>query len=156
MKISGSNVNDIQAIFDLGIEKASIAPILTVNSEGWDGNSWAMSGQFSDPDGEEVNFVLKIDGSSIGSVSVSGNTWSTPPIDFSVWSEGIHLVEVQACDESNLCTNEQRNVNNSKLFAEPELESEQPKDNSSVLPSMGLLGLIIASSAALIYSGRRD
>ena len=156
VKISGSNVNDIQAIFDLGIEKASIAPILTVNSEGWDGNSWAMSGQFSDPDGEEVNFVLKIDGSSIGSVSVSGNTWSTPPIDFSVWPEGIHIVEVQACDESGLCTNEQRSVNNSDLFAEPEPEPQQPKDNSSVLPSMGLVGLIIASSAALIYSGRRD
>ena len=65
-------------------------------------------------------------------------------------------MEVLACDESNLCTNEQRSVNNSELFAEPEPEPQQPKDNSSVLPSMGLVGLIIASSAALIYSGRRD
>ena len=140
----------------LQVSKPSNPPVLAVNSEGWDGTTWSMSGQFSDPDGEAVSFTLLIDGSAVGEVSISGNTWSTPPIDFSVWPEGIHIVEVQACDESDLCTNEQRSVNNSDLFAEPEPEPQQPKDNSSVLPSMGLVGLIIASSAALIYSGRRD
>ena len=117
-----------------------------------------MSGQFSDPDGESVTFTLLIDGSSVGSISVSGNIWSTPQIDFSVWAEGTHIVEVRACDDSGICSSQQRSIDNTHLFVdpEPEPEPEPPKDNSSVLPSMGLGGLILAASAALIYSGRRD
>ncbi|MEK9738293.1 MAG: hypothetical protein VW438_01025, partial [Euryarchaeota archaeon] len=67
-------------------------------------------------------------------------------------------VEVQACDESGICSSEQRSVDNTHLFVdlEPEPQPEPSKENSSILPSMGLGGLIIAASAALIYSGRRD
>ena len=153
---TGDGVYSLQATYDLGIVKASSAPIMTVNSEGWDGDSWSMSGQFSDPDGEAVSFTLLIDDSAVGEVSVSGNTWATPPIDFSVWAEGTHIVEVQACDDSGLCSSQERIVDNTHLFVEPEPEPEPSKDNSSVLPSMGLGGLILAASAALIYSGRRD
>ena len=156
--VIGDGVYSLQATYDLGIVKASSAPIMTVNSEGWDGDSWSMSGQFSDPDGEAVTFTLLIDGSSVGSISVSGNIWSTPQIDFSVWAEGTHIVEVRACDDSGICSSQQRSIDNTHLFVdpEPEPEPEPPKDNSSVLPSMGLGGLILAASAALIYSGRRD
>lgn len=156
--VTGEGVYSLQATYDLGIVKASSAPIMTVNSEGWDGDSWSMSGQFSDPDGEAVTFTLLIDGSSVGSISVSGNIWSTPQIDFSVWAEGTHIVEVRACDDSGICSSQQRSIDNTHLFVdpEPEPEPEPPKDNSSVLPSMGLGGLILAASAALIYSGRRD
>ena len=113
---------------------------MTVTTEGWDGNSWSMSGQFSDPDGETIVLSLMIDGASVGSITVSGNMWSTPAIDFSVWTEGSHIVEVQACDESGLCSSQQRSVDNTHLFVDPEPEPEPPKDNSSVLPSMGLAG----------------
>ena len=156
--VTGDGVYTMQTTYDLGIQKASSAPIMTVNSEGWDGDSWSMSGQFSDPDGEAVFFTLIIDGSSVGSISVSGNMWSTPQIDFSIWSEGTHIVEVQACDESGICSSEQRSVDNTHLFVnpEPEPQPEPSKGNSSILPSMGLGGLIIAASAALIYSGRRE
>lgn len=156
--VTGDGVYSLQATYDLGIVKASSAPIMTVNSQGWDGDSWSMSGQFSDPDGESVTFTLLIDGSSVGSISVSGNIWSTPQIDFSVWAEGTHIVEVRACDDSGICSSQQRSIDNTHLFVdpEPEPEPEPPKDNSSVLPSMGLGGLILAASAALIYSGRRD
>jgi len=156
--VTGDGVYSLQATYDLGIVKASSAPIMTVNSEGWDGDSWSMSGQFSDPDGEAVTFTLLIDGSSVGSISVSGNIWSTPQIDFSVWAEGTHIVEVRACDDSGICSSQKRSIDNTHLFVdpEPEPEPEPPKDNSSVLPSMGLGGLILAASAALIYSGRRD
>ena len=155
VRITGDGVYTLQTTYDLGIQKASSAPIMTVNSEGWDGDTWSMSGQFSDPDGEAVSFSLMIDGSSVGSITVSGNMWSTPPIDFSVWAEGSHIVEVRGCDESELCVSQQRSVDNSHLFVEPEPEPQPPSDNSSILPSMGLTGLILAASAALIYSGRR-
>ena len=155
VRITGDGVYTLQTTYDLGIQKASSAPIMTVNSEGWDGDTWSMSGQFSDPDGEAVSFSLMIDGSPVGSITVSGNMWSTPPIDFSVWAEGSHIVEVRGCDESELCVSQQRSVDNSHLFVEPEPEPQPPSDNSSILPSMGLTGLILAASAALMNSGRR-
>lgn len=142
----------------LHVQKASNPPVLTVNSEGWDGTAWSMSGQFSDPDGEAVSFTLLIDGSAVGEVSVSGNTWATPAIDFSVWAEGSHTVQVDACDASGMCTNQQRTVDNTHLFVEPEPEPgdiEEPQPLPG-LPAMGLGGLLAAASAALIYSGRRD
>ena len=155
IRVTGDGVYTMEAIYDLGIEKASRAPVMTVNSEGWDSDSWMMSGQFSDPDGEEVTFTLMIDGSSVGNIAVNGNTWSTPTIDFSVWAEGTHTVEVTGCDVSGMCTSQQRVVDNSHLFVEPEPEPDAPSESSSRLPAMGLPGLILAASAALIYSGRR-
>ena len=146
----------MQATYDLGIVKASSAPIMTVNSEGWDGDSWSMSGQFSDPDGEAVSFTLLIDGSAVGEVSVSGNTWATPSIDFSVWAEGTHIVEVQGCDDSGLCSSQERIVDNTHLFIEPEPEPPSNGGPNTLLPALGLSGLLAAASAALIYSGRRD
>ena len=156
--VTGEGVYSMQATYDLGIEKASSAPVMTVNSEGWDGSSWSMSGQFSDPDGEAVSFTLLIDGSAVGEVSISGNTWATPAIDFSVWAEGTHTVQVDACDASGMCVNQQRIVDNTHLFVEPEPEPAPPADegSGSLLPALGLGGLLAAASAALIYSGRRD
>ena len=156
--MTGDGVYTMEAIYDLGIEKASRAPVMTVNSEGWDGDSWMMGGQFSDPDGEEVTFTLMIDGSSVGNIAVNGNTWSTPSIDFSVWAEGTHTVQVDACDASGICVSQQRIVDNTHLFVEPEPEPAPPADegSGSLLPALGLGGLLAAASAALIYSGRRD
>ena len=154
--VTGDGVYSLQATYDLGIVKSSSAPIMTVNSEGWDGDSWSMSGQFSDPDGEAVSFTLLIDGSAVGEVSVSGNTWATPPIDFSVWVEGTHIVEVQGCDDSGLCSSQERIVDNTHLFIEPEPEPPSNGGPNTLLPALGLSGLLAAASAALIYSGRRD
>ena len=152
--ISGEGVYNLEAYHDLGITKTGSPPILVVNSEGWDGDSWSMSGMFSDPDGESVTFVHKIDGSAIGSISVSGNMWSTPLIDFSVWSEGVHSVSVEGCDPTGLCSEIVREVNNSLLFEEPE-PIEPPSSEDNGLPGIGLPGIILVTSAGLIYSRRR-
>ena len=152
--ISGEGVYNLEAYHDLGITKTGSPPILVVNSEGWDGDSWSMSGMFSDPDGESVTFVHKIDGSAIGSISVSGNMWSTPLIDFSVWSEGVHSVSVEGCDTTGLCSEIVREVNNSLLFEEPE-PIEPPSSEDNGLPGIGLPGIILVTSAGLIYSRRR-
>ncbi len=156
LDVEGVGVRHSSDSVSLNVKKSSQPPSIVVNSEGWDGNSWSMSGQFSDPDGEAVTFTLLIDGVALGEVSVTGNTWSTPAIDFSFWAEGVHEIMVHGCDESGVCTSQQRSVNNSHLFVEPEPEPEPPTEPTSGLPAMGLPGLILAASAALIYSGRRD
>ena len=157
VEVTGDGVYSMEEFYDLGIIKTGAPPSIVVNSEGWDGNSWSMNGVFSDPDGESVSFNLLIDGGVTGEVTVNGNSWSTPMIDFSVWSEGTHTVVVRGCDESELCNEVQRVIDNTHLFAEPEPIIEEPDttDSGFSLPAMGLPGLILAASAALIYSGRR-
>ena len=157
-EIEAEGVQTSFASIYLNVRKIGEAPTIVVNSEGWDGDSWSMGGQFSDPDGEVVTFEQYIDGALAGSVAVSGNSWSSPAIDFSVWSEGVHTVVIRGCDESNMCASVERVVDNSHLFDEPEpVEPEPPVNNNPgfSLPAMGLPGLLLAASVALIYSGRR-
>tara|TARA_Y100001970_G_scaffold249806_1_gene320796 strand:+ start:2387 stop:4465 length:2079 start_codon:yes stop_codon:yes gene_type:complete len=152
--VSGDGVFNLEAYHDLGITKTGSPPVIVVNSEGWDGDSWSMSGMFSDPDGEPVTFVHKIDGSAIGSISVSGNMWSTPSIDFSLWSEGIHTISVEGCDATDLCTEIIRDVNNSQIFEET-IPIQPPTSQENRLPGIGLPGILLVTSAGLIYSRRR-
>jgi hypothetical protein len=158
VEVSGNGVFSMEEFYDFGIIKTGSPPSLVINSEGWNGNSWSMNGQFSDPDGEYVTFTQLIDGAAAGEITVNGNSWATPQIDFSVWSEGSYTIVVKGCDESNLCDEVQHIVDNTHLFDEtnPIIEEPDDKDSGFSLPAIGLPGLIIALSAALIYSGRRD
>tara|TARA_B100002049_G_scaffold204107_1_gene163585 strand:- start:229 stop:585 length:357 start_codon:yes stop_codon:yes gene_type:complete len=117
-----------------------------------------MHGQYSDPDGESVTFSMSIDGSQTGSVSSTGNTWSTPNINFQLWDEGEHVVTIEGCDASNKCSSVSQTVNNSHLFDEPEPEPIQPpidEEDGGLLPATGLPALIVAVVGALMYGRRR-
>ena len=157
VRISGnSNVHPMEHIYDIDLVKESSPPVMMVTSSEWDGAEWSMHGQYSDPDGEEVSFSMSIDGSNTGSVSSTGNSWATPPIDFRLWSEGEHVVAVEGCDSSGKCSQVLQNVNNSHLF---EVEEVQPppseEEGGSLLPAAGLPIVLVAVVAALMYGMRR-
>ena len=140
------------------ISKESSPPSLSITSTEWDGSQWSMQGQYSDPDGETVSFTMAIDGSDTGSVSSSGNTWSTPSINFRLWDEGEHVVTIEGCDASNKCSSVSQTVDNSHLFDEPEPEPIPPPiddGDGGLLPATGLPALIVAVVGALMYGRRR-
>ena len=117
-----------------------------------------MQGQYSDPDGESVAFSMSIDGSQTGSVSSTGNTWSTPNINFELWSEGEHVITIEGCDISDKCSEVSQTVNNSHPFDEPEPEPPAPseeEDEGGLLPAVGLPTVAMAAVAALMYGRRR-
>ena len=154
---SSSNVYSMEHIYDIDLVKESSPPLLTITSSEWDGPEWSMQGQYSDPDGEEVSFSMSIDGSNTGSVSSTGNSWATPPIDFRLWTEGEHVVVVEGCDSSGKCSQVPQTVNNSHLF---EVEQVQPppseEEDGGLLPAAGLPLVLVAVVAALMYGVRRD
>ena len=132
--------------------------MLTIMNTEWDGSQWSMQGQYSDPDGESVVFSMSIDGSQTGSVSSTGNTWSTPNINFELWSEGEHGITIEGCDTSGKCSEVFQIVNNSHLFDEPEPEPLTPseeEDEGGLLPAVGLPIVTMAAVAALMYGRRR-
>ena len=151
-----SNVYSMGHIYDIDLFKESSPPMLTITNSDWDGAEWSMQGQYSDPDGEEVVFSMSIDGSNTGSVSSTGNAWSTPAIDFRLWSEGEHVVMVEGCDSSGKCSEVSQAVNNSHLFEVEEVTPQPPEDDDSgLLPAAGLPIVLVAVVAALMYGRRR-
>ena len=131
--------------------------MISVTEYGWEIDIWQAQGQFSDPDGEDVEFSLSIDGLSAGSISVSGNSWSTPMINFGLWDEGEHEVKIIGCDISSKCNEVLLMVNNSHLFesdlVEPVVSDEGP---GSLLPGFSMFLTLLSLTVGLIYSTRRD
>jgi hypothetical protein len=154
--VYGENVYPVDKIFSLNIIKESSPPLISVSEYGWELDTWKAQGQFSDPDGEEVVFSLSIDNISAGSISVSGDSWSTPIINFGLWDEGIHEVKVIGCDISLKCNEVIMMVNNSHLFNTiAPLPVENPKE-TGFLPGPSIVLTILALTAGLIYSTRRE
>ena len=169
VSVQGNGTYSMVGVYDLGISKESSPPLIIISDSMWDGSQWSMQGQYSDPDGEAVSFTMRIDGSAAGSVSVSGNSWSTPGIDFSLRESGEHIVEIEGCDTSNKCTEISQVVNNSILFEviEPDCgdladgclppqEDEDVGGIGSILPASGVVSILLASIAAIMYGIRRD
>ncbi len=155
--VTGDGVFTMQHTYNLAIVKESSPPLISISDSEWDGCCWLMRGQFSDPDGESVSFTMKIDGSRAGSVSVSGNSWSTPRIDFTLWDSGEHHVVVEGCDESGKCSEVGKIVNNSQLFEQVVIGPQEPADEpAGFLPSSGLMSLAIAFALGIILPRRRD
>ena len=169
VSVQGDGTYHMEGLYDLGITKESSPPLISISDSMWDGSQWSMQGQYSDPDGESVSFTMRVDGSAAGSVSVSGNSWSTPLIDFSLWESGEHTVEIEGCDTSNKCSVTSQVVNNSILFevvepdcealtcgCDPSLCDEGGGGIGGLLPASGAVSVLLASVAAIMYGRRRD
>ena len=152
----GENVYSIDKLFYLDIIKESSPPLISVSEYGWEVDTWKAQGQFSDPDGEEVLFSLSIDNLSAGSISVSGNSWSTPIINFGLWEEGIHEVKIIGCDISMKCNDVILMVNNTHLFESDEITPPPNQEDKGSLPGPGIVLTILSLTIGLIYSTRRD
>jgi len=169
ISVQGDGTYHMEGLYDLDITKESSPPLIFISDSMWDGSQWSMQGLYSDPDGESVSFTMRVDGSAAGSVSVSGNSWSTPLIDFSLWESGEHTVEIEGCDTSNKCSVTSQVVNNSILFevVEPDCEAltcgcdsslcdEDAGGIGGLLPASGVVSVLLASVAAIMYGRRRD
>ena len=153
---SGAGMADMSHIYDLGLAKPSIPPTVTITGEEWVEGAFILSGNFHDADGEDVTFTLRIDGVEQGQVSVIDNTWRTGDIPMDLLIEGVHTVEVQACDESNVCTSVTQDVDNTFLFQEDDDPiAVMPVDDGG-LPAPGLAWVLFALLSASLLMRRRD
>ena len=147
----------LQHIIDIGIVKESTAPSITISSMGeFDGTMWRVGGQYSDPDGEPVTFMIEVGGQEIGQIVVSGNTWESEWIDLSAFSSGVIDVDVTGCDQSGKCTTSSTSVDIASVMEEI-VDSEMPDDADEVgesLPSSGVASLVVAISLAVLFRRR--
>lgn len=148
----------MEHVYDFGITKVSSPPLLMVSSTDWDGSLWRISGQYSDPDGEAVTFLISLNGEEFGEVRVDGNAWESNWLDMGSVPSGTSNVDVTGCDQSNKCTTITQIVNNSHIFELSELEPEiaSDADDESSLPAAGVPSMALSLVAALMYARRRE
>jgi hypothetical protein len=156
---SGMGILTTTSTHDIDLTKSSSAPLVTVTEATWDGSSWSIRGQFSDPDGEDVTFTMKIGSSFGGEITVTGNSWQSQAIDFEIWDEGEHTISIEACDASNVCTTITEQVDNTFLFnpnppaVDPPATSDP--DDGNPLPAPGVGVVLLGCIGALMYKRRR-
>jgi hypothetical protein len=157
IRIYAENVYSVDKIFNLEITKESSPPMISISEYGWEVDTWKAQGQFSDPDGEDVLFSLSINNLSAGNIAVSGNSWSTPIINFGLWDEGIHEVKIIGCDISMKCNEVVLMVNNTHLFESEDISlPPENKEDTGFLPGPSLVLTILSLTIGLIYSTRRE
>ncbi len=155
--VSGVGILSSSLAHDVTLAKESSPPSITISETTWDGTSWSARGQFSDPDGEEVTFTIKIGEASGGTIIVTGNTWQSQSIDFELEDEGTHTVSITACDTSERCTTITADVDNTHLFSKSQIDPPPPiqEETESSIPAPGLLFVLLGVIGALLYVSRR-
>ena len=164
--VEGNSIITWTSEWDLQLSKSSQPPQLVVSGGEWaDSNNdglvdkYTLTGSFSDPDGEDVTFTITLDGIEAGSITPTGTTWSSAPIPFDLYSEGMHNITITACDESGICVSESKNVEN-LYFAIADIVDNNPDvvtiEGEEGLPNVGIVGTILSIiSAVLVISNRR-
>ena len=164
--VTGNKIISWSAEWDLQLSKLSQPPVLIVSGGEWaDSNNdglvdkYTLTGSFNDPDGEDVTFTITMDGEAAGSITATGTTWSSAPIPFDLYSEGMHNITITACDESGTCVSDSRTVENLYFAISDVIEDDLSTPQVSAeegLPNVGVIGTILSIlSAVLITSTRR-
>ncbi len=160
VRINYDNHSYMDYLYDLGIEKESEAPQIFFSDYDWDGENLKITGQYSDPDGEDVSFTAEIVGVSseqIGEVVVSRNAWEL------VWTEpilsstiGSHELIITGCDKSGKCTSEVFLISN-EGFPTPTGSNagEIVGSEDDSLPAPGFIATIISVLSAVVLGRRR-
>ncbi len=148
-------------LIDIGLEKESVPPQVVFSSYYLDGSDLKISGQYSDPDGEDVGFTVEFydgaDASELSEVLTSGNSWEF------VWYEpdltsfsGLIDVVVTGCDQSGKCTSEEFSIDPSEIRTSAEGGPyEESGSESDSLPAPGLLYVSFSIICAILIGRSR-
>ena len=166
---SANNMMNFDFLFDFGLEKQSLPPIISLktsfdgNNATWDatGLQFTLQGTVSDPDGENVAMTLELCGASATDFTQVGINWE---IDVSIATcvmqeITVYDVTITATDESNIASTLEVNVAdpNAQSITDDNSNSEDDtsSDGNSLLPSISMLATISMALAGAALS-RRD
>ena len=166
---SANNMMNFDFLFDFGLEKQSLPPIISLktsfdgNNATWDatGLQFTLQGTVSDPDGENVAMTLELCGASATDFTQVGINWE---IDVSIATcvmqeITVYDVTITATDESNIASTLEVNVAdpNAQSITDDNSNSEDDtsSDGNSLLPSISMLATISMALAGAALT-RRD
>jgi len=153
---TGNGMVDFNHAYNLGLNKDSQPPIITVQAGEWSGDMLELSGQFSDPDGDSVTISATISGYSWGTVNIVGNQWTITGSE--VPGVTTHLVQVEACDEWGGCVTETHDAG-MPSEDDPDQTPDLPgpkQDDGGGLPGFGIFAALGAIALAGVAIRRPD
>ena len=149
---------------DLGLTIPSTPPIVQITDYNWldqdsDGivDTYVLSGQFSDPDGEEVTLSITMDGVAAGTITVNGAEWTSAGIPFYNYDAGEYTIVIQGCDSSGACTTVEKVVPNlywAEPTQEPIVDMPVTTDDEGMMPAPGI-GITLAGIAIALFASRK-
>ncbi len=163
---SGNNVISKSFELDLGLSIPNTPPIVQITDYNWldqdeDGivDTYVLSGQVSDPDGEDVTLTIMMNNGSAGTITVNGAEWTSAGIPFYNYDAGDYTIVIQACDASDGCTSVEKIVPNLYWVAEitnPIIEpSPEPSaEDGGMMPAPGI-GITLAGIAIALFASRK-
>ena len=163
---TSSGMLDWDALFDLGLEKTNTPPVITVDTDAFDGSqatwssdqySFSLSGTAIDPDGGSVQLSAVMCGETQTSFTSNGDNWDVTLSIAQCVADGLteYNVIISAMDSvGSIATAE---VSVPDPFSEGNNEqSDTTKDSEeSGLPSIGIFATVISMLGAAVLL-RRD
>jgi len=148
---------------DLGLTIPSTPPIVQITDYNWldqDGDgivdTYVLSGQFSDPDGEEVTLSITMDGAAAGTITVNGAEWTSAGIPFYNYDAGDYTIVIQGCDSSGACVSVEKIVPNlywvEEIIDDAVIEPAPVIDDA--MPAPGI-GIVLAGIAIALFASRK-
>ncbi len=150
---------------DLGLTIPSTPPIVQITDYNWldqDGDgivdTYVLSGQFSDPDGEEVTLSITMDGAAAGTITVNGAEWTSAGIPFYNYDAGDYTIVIQGCDSSGACVSVEKIVPN--LYWVEDIIDDLPvpepdlSSTDDAMPAPGI-GIVLAGVAIALFASRK-
>ena len=149
---------------DLGLTIPSTPPIIQITDYNWldqDGDgivdTYVLSGQFSDPDGEEVTLSITMDGAAAGTITVNGAEWTSAGIPFYNYDAGDYTIVIQGCDSSGACVSVEKIVPNlywvEDIIDDAVIEPAPVIDDA--MPAPGI-GIVLAGIAIALFASRKQ
>ena len=152
---------------DLGLTIPSTPPIVQITDYNWldqDGDgivdTYVLSGQFSDPDGEEVSLSITMNGGAAGTIEVNGAEWTSAGIPFYNYEAGDYTIVIEACDSSGACVTVEKIVPNlywaedTGPTVDPTVITEPAGEES--MPAPGIAITLAGIAVALFASRKRQ
>ncbi|CAI8268856.1 MAG: Uncharacterised protein [Methanobacteriota archaeon] len=147
---------------DLGLTIPSTPPIVQITDYNWldqDGDgivdTYVLSGQFSDPDGEEVALSITMNGAAAGTIEVNGAEWTSAGIPFYDYDAGDYTIVIQGCDSSGACVSVEKIVPNlywvEDIIDDVALPEPAPDE---AMPAPGI-GILLAGIAIALFASRK-
>ena len=164
---SGDNILSKSYDLDLGLEVPNNPPIVQITDYEWldeddDGivDTYVLSGQVSDPDGETVTLSITMNGGAAGTIEVNGAAWTSSGIPFWQYTAGDYTIIIEACDSSESCITIEKIVPN--LYWAEDIGSTvdptvlpEPAGEDS-MPAPGIAITLAGIAVALFASRKRQ
>ena len=151
---------------DLGLTIPSTPPIVQITDYNWldqDGDgivdTYVLSGQFSDADGEEVTLSITMNDAPAGTITINGAEWTSAGIPFYNYDAGDYTIVIEGCDSSGACVTIEKIVPN-LYWAEaisdidPDLLPTPSTDDAMPAPGFGIA--LAGIGIALFASRKRE